>query len=44
MKTMNKKHILIAAAVAGIAILAAGVGLSSSGKKQALRQYDEMKE
>lgn len=44
MKTMNKKYILIAAAVAGIAILATGVGLSSSGKKQALRQYDEMKE
>lgn len=27
MKTMNKKHILIAAAVAGIAILAAGFWL-----------------
>ena len=35
MKTMNKKHILIAAAVAGIAILAGGAMLSSSWKKQA---------
>ncbi|WP_454838294.1 hypothetical protein [Pseudomonas mohnii] len=44
MKTMNKKHILIAAAVAGIAILAGGAMLSSSWKKQALSYYDELKE
>ncbi|EJM65034.1 hypothetical protein [Pseudomonas sp. GM55] len=44
MKTMNKKHILIAAAVAGIAILAGGAMLSSAGKKQALGYYDELKE
>lgn len=44
MKTMNKKHILIAAAVAGIAVVTAGVMLSSAGKKQALSYYDELKQ
>lgn len=44
MKSMNKKHVLIAAAVAGIAIIAGGSMLSSSGKKQALGYYDEFKE
>lgn len=44
MKTMNKKHILIAVAAAGIAILVGGSMLSSAGKKQTLSYYDELKE
>lgn len=44
MKSMNKKHILIAAAAAGIAILVGGSMLSSAGKKETLSYYDELKE
>ncbi|WP_265532444.1 hypothetical protein [Pseudomonas saponiphila] len=45
MKTLNKKQIIIAAAVAGVAVLAVAVSmLSSSGKKAAQGYYDQLKE
>lgn len=45
MKTMNKKQIIIAAVAAGVVVLGiAGSMLSSSGKKQTLSYYEELKD
>lgn len=44
MKTMNKKHILIAAAIAGVAIIAGASMLSSAAKKKSISYYEELKQ